>query len=128
MRLHNMDQKTIDQRVVHAEAHHLEFVIRYWTLLGGSVTVPGKDLTQPLPSQVAFMEWNRGHWQHTGLLISTSDIEAIWTEYDDCPNCGDFLADLDGFGPFEEPICEVCAREAWESERTEGVIADGGVL
>ncbi len=127
MRLHNMDHKTIKRRILAAKVRDgLDFVIRYWTIYG-TYTVPGKEIKEPLPGSIGFMEFRDGKWQHTGL-IETYDIEAIWTENDDCPNCGEFLVDLDGFGEFEEPICEVCAREAWESSRAEGLIADGGVL
>jgi len=121
-----MDLKTINRKIIHAKARKLDVVVRYWTSVG-TFTVPGKEVSLPLPNSIAFMEWRDGLWQHSGI-VSSSDIEAIWTEDDDCPNCGDFLVDLDGFGEFEEPICRVCAREAWESGRAEGVVADGGVV
>lgn len=123
----NMDRSTINQRILHAKTHKLDVVIRYWTGLG-THTVPAKLVGTPLPGSLAFIEWEDGQWQHT-FILGTSDIEAIWTEDDDCPNCGDLLVDLDGFYQgWAEPICQVCAREVWESSRAEGLVADGGVL
>lgn len=124
MRIH--DQKTIDNRVIRARRSQGPFVLRYWTT-NGSKTVYGKKMSRPFHGSIVFMEFGHGVFQHSGLIY-TSNVEALWTEDDDCPNCGEFLVDLDGFGSTDLPLCQPCAREAWETERAEGVSADGGVL
>ncbi len=125
MRIH--DQKTIDNRIIRARSSQGPFVIRYWTT-GGSQTVYGKEMSRPFQGSIVFMEFGNGIFQFSDLIYA-SNVEAFWTEDDDCPNCGEFLVNLDGFGNGDDlPICQVCAREGGDIERAEGVIADGGTL
>lgn len=125
MRIH--DQKTIDNRITRARSSRGPFVIHYWTS-EGLRTVYGKEMDRPFHGSISFMEFGDGIFQHSGLIY-ISDLTALWTEDDDCPNCGEFLVDLDGFGNGDDlPLCQVCAREAWETARAEGVIADGEAL
>ncbi len=124
MRIHDM--KTIDKRIISAKRSQAPFVIRYWTS-EGSKTVYGKELSNPFRGSVTFMEFGDGIFQPSGLIYASA-VEALWTEDEDCPNCGEFLVDLDGFGSTDLPLCQPCAREAWETERAEGVRADGGAL
>lgn len=124
MRLHDIN--TIKDRIEIAVTSQSPFVIRYLTSLG-SFTCYGKEMSRPIPGTIGFMEFGRGVFQYSDLIY-ISALEALWTEADDCPNCDNNLVDLDGFGPYDTPICQPCAREAWETERAEGVNADGGAL
>ena len=127
MRIH--DQKTIDNRIIRAVRSQGQgpFVIRYRTS-EGSKTVNGREMSRPFHGSITFMEYDAGIFQHSGLIYA-SNVEALWTEDDDCPNCGEFLVNLDGFGNGDDlPICQVCAREGGDIERAEGLIADGGTL
>ena len=124
MRIHDM--KTIDKRITRAKRSQAPFVIRVWTSTG-TKTLYGKEMSEPFHGSISFMGFDNGVFQHSGLIYK-SELEAIWTEDDDCPNCGEFLADIDGFGASDLPLCQPCAREAWETERAEGLVADGGAL
>ncbi len=124
MRIHDM--KTIDKRIIRLTSSRKPFVIRYQTS-GNPQTVYGQEMSHPVDGSIAFWEFGNGVFQFSGLIY-VSFVEALWTEDDDCPNCGEFLVDLDGFGSTDLPLCQPCAREAWETERAEGVNADGGVL
>ena len=125
MRIH--DQKTIDNRITRVRSSRGPFVIRYWTS-DGLRTVYGKELDRPFRGSISFMEFGDGIFQHSGLIY-ISDLTALWTEDDNCPNCGEFLVNLDGFGNGDDlPLCQVCAREGGDIARAEGLIADGGTL
>ena len=118
MRIHDM--KTIDNRATRVVSSQAPFVIRYWTGKG-SKTVYGKEMARLVTGSISFMEFGNGIFQHSGLIY-TSDIEALWTEDDDCPNC-------DGFGNGDDlPSCQVCAREGGDLARGEGLTADGGLI
>ena len=130
-----MDPQVISDRIESAIANHASFVIRYWQQ-SGTRTVYGEQMSAPLPHAVAFYEWEPipaddhmyGAFRHSGL-ISDNLVEAIWTENDECPNCGERVLDLDTWDTGgDEPWCYVCVREGWETGHADLLTSDGGLI
>lgn len=92
----------------------------------GYKTFYGRALAEPIPGHIIFDAWDRGGFGTTDL-IPVYEIRELWTEDDECSSCGERGVDLDTLSSFDEPVCQLCAQEAWEIERAEGMVEDAGV-
>ena len=121
-----MDPQVISERIQSAIANHASFVIRYWQQ-SGTRTVYGEQMSEVLPHAIVFYELN-GSFSISGL-IEESVVDAIWTEFDDCPNCEERVIDLDTWDTGgDEPWCYLCVREGWETGHADLLTSDGGLI
>ena len=100
------------------------FVLAYHDTWGEHINF-GNRMTQPLPTSIIFNRWEGSHYNTTGLLY-TSEIVAMWTEHDYC-QCGLTMVNLDNRDG-DNPLCDVCAREGYESARGDAMREDGGLI
>ncbi len=121
-----MDRMThpqISDAIDTAVVTECDFVLTYHDLYGDH-TVFGKRMSRPVTNSVLYDRWEGMYFHTTGLLY-TSEIVAIWTEYDYC-QCGVWIVNLDNRDG-DNPLCDVCAREGYESARGDGLREDGGL-
>jgi hypothetical protein len=100
-----------------------DFVLVYRDLWGQHIDF-GNRMTRPVSRSIMFNRWEETHFAITNLLYTT-EIVALWTEYDYC-DCGDFIVNLDNQDS-DRPLCDLCAREGYESARGELLRDDGGI-
>ena len=118
-----MTQPRIDDAIKTAVATGCDFVLAYKDMWGQHIDF-GDRMTRPVPNSVLFNRWEETHYNTSGLLYLT-EIVAIWTEHDYC-SCGDFLVNLDNHDG-DVPLCDLCAREGYESARGDALREDGGM-
>ena len=99
-----------------------DFVLVYQDMWGRHVSF-GNRMSRPVPNSILFNRWEGTHFNTSGLLYTT-EVVAIWTEHDYC-SCGDFFINLDNRDG-DQPLCDLCAREGYESARGDAMRGDGG--
>ncbi len=126
-----MPRIEVQHRVQQAVERQSDFWVRYSTTFG-PVEEMGRAMRSVLTAdkrgpatEVAYQIWE-GHWVDSALL-RVSRIEAIITEDDWCPKCDDRIVNLDTAGEWDLPLCDVCAREAWEWARAEAIVDGRGL-
>ena len=117
-----MTQPRIDDAIETSVATGCDFVLVYHDMWGQHINF-GNRMSRPVPNSILFNRWEEDHFAITGLLYTT-EVVAIWTEHDYC-SCGLLHINLDNRDGLE-PLCDVCAREGYESARGDGLREDGG--
>lgn len=106
-------------------AYNEPFYVELTTTLG-TIGFQGRNLAEPIPHFLTFETWEGPYgWRHRA--VEESAIARFVSALEDCPECLERPGNLDNLGEFDDPLCNVCARVAWEERNAESLIADGGI-